>query len=127
MTDEQATQFMARFGRAFFSGEPQALASVVAADAQWHFAIGEEPDGRVHHGIDGFIQGKAANERLIENLRFEDVCCRALGEQAIVMTYRVTGRWRASGQTLDRRGIELIELRDGRLNRKDVFWKQGTN
>ena len=127
MTDDQASEFMVRFGAAFFKALRAALEAVVAPDAQWHFSIGDEPDGRVRHGVEGFIQGKAENDSLFENLRYHDVHCRALGESEIIMTYRVSGVWRATARPLNRRGIERVVVREGLLRLKDVFWKQAAD
>jgi ketosteroid isomerase-like protein len=124
MTDDDATILMAKFGKAFFKKDPAALAQVVTADVEWHFAIGNDnPNGRVHHGVDGFIRGVAENEALFERLRFNDVVCRSVGDDTIVMTYRLDGKHR-DGDSFDLRGIELITVVDGKLAKKDVFWKQ---
>ncbi|HPU50563.1 MAG TPA: nuclear transport factor 2 family protein [Burkholderiaceae bacterium] len=124
MDDALATEVMQRFGKAFFKKDPTLLAQAITADAQWLFAIGSDgPDGRVRTGVEGFLQGARENEALFERLRFDDVQCRGFGEDQIVMTYLLDGQWRG-GAPFSLRGVELITVRDGRLSRKDVFWKQ---
>ena len=124
MDDTAASEIMQRFGKAFFHRDPVLLAQAITADAQWHFAIGpDDPDGRVRTGIDGFLQGARENDALFERLRFNDVVCRGFGADQIVMTYLIDGRHRG-GDPFSLRGIELITVRDGKLARKDVFWKQ---
>ena len=124
MDDQQAFDVMARFGKAFFSKDPAQVANVITPDAEWHFAFGPDgPDGRVRRGIDGFMQGSAENDAMFERLRFDDVVIRALGEDQLVMTYVANGKHRG-GERFSLRGIELITARDGRVHRKDVFWKQ---
>lgn len=126
MDDQAAGAIMARFGKAFFRKDRALLADVITEDAQWHFAFGADaPHGRVRIGVDGFLRGAAENDAMFERLRFEDVVCRALDDDALVMTYRVDGRHRA-GAAFTLRGIELIGLRAGRIALKDVFWKQVT-
>lgn len=124
MTDAQVNEFLARFGRAFFSSDAARLEEVLAPDACWQFAIGSLPQGRVRHGVEGFLQGKRENEALFADLRYDDVLGRPFGDDGIVLTYRVSGRRRADGSALDARGVELITVRDGRLVLKDVYWKQ---
>lgn len=124
--DETAQRIMADFGRAYFSKRPEQLAEVITADAEWHFAFGADaPDGRVRRGLDGFMRGIAENDALFERLRFNEVHCRGLGDDQIVMTYRVDGRYRG-GDEFALRGVELITVRDNRVALKDVFWKQKT-
>ncbi len=126
MNDSEAEAVMARFASAYFSKREDRLADAVTADAEWHFAFGPDgPDGRVRRGVAGFIQGQAENEAMFETLRFDDVVIRGMGEDQIVMTYTANGR-RRDGDAFSVRGIELITARDGKLHRKDVFWKQST-
>jgi ketosteroid isomerase-like protein len=122
--DAQATRLMARFGKAYFSRDPQLLAQVITEDAEWHFAFGTDvPNGRVRKGLAGFLQGIRDNEALFERLKFLNVECRTVSANHIVMTYLVDGQYR-SGQAFSLRGIELILIRDGKVALKDVFWKQ---
>ena len=124
MDDIAATQVMQRFGKAFFNRDPALLVQAITADAQWHFAFGpDSPDGRVRTGVDGFLQGARENDALFERLRFNDVVCRGFGADQIVMTYLIDGQHRG-GDAFSLRGIEIITVRDGKLARKDVFWKQ---
>ena len=39
------------------------------------------------------------------------------------MTYAVEGKYRG-GESFSLRGIELVSMRDGRVAKKDVYWKQ---
>lgn len=124
MNDHEASQLMARFGKALFSKDRGALAEVLTEDAEWHFAMGADaPHGRVRIGVDGFMAGIAENELWFERLRFEDVVSRALDDNTILMTYTLDGQHRG-GEAFALRGVELIGLRGRRLHKKDVFWKQ---
>ncbi len=124
MNDDSANEIMRRFGKAYFNRDPALLAQIVTADVQWHFALGPDaPHGRVRRGVAGILQGIAENAALFEYLRFEDVVCRGLGADKIVMTYRLDGKYR-DGDAFNVRGVELITVRDGRVHLKDVFWKQ---
>lgn len=126
MDDAEAQAVMARFGSAYFSKREDRLAEAITPDAEWHFAFGPDaPHGRVRKGVAGFMQGLAENDAMFESLRFDDVVIRGLGEDQIVMTYTANGR-RRGGDPFSLRGIELITARDGKLHKKDVFWKQAT-
>ncbi len=126
MDDTEAQAVMTLFGRGFFSKQEAKLAEAITPDAEWHFAFGSDgPDGRVRKGVAGFMQGMRENDELFETLRFDDVVIRALGDDQIVMTYTANGR-RRTGEDFSLRGIELITAKDGRLHKKDVFWKQQT-
>jgi len=124
MDDTTATAIMQRFGKAYFSKERALLSNVLCEDAEWHFAFGVDmPDGRVRKGVGGFLRGIEENDALFERLRFNDVKCHGLGSDRIVMTYAVEGKYRG-GEPFSLRGIELVTVRDGRISKKDVFWKQ---
>ena len=124
MTDAQAQDLMRRFARAFFNRSESELADVTTDDVEWHFAIGEDaPDGRVHRGVAGILAGIEMNATIFEALRFEDVHLRLVSSTEILMTCRVDGR-RRDGGPFSVRSIELITVRDGRVAKKDVFWKQ---
>ena len=124
MDDTTATAIMQRFGKAYFTRDRALLAEVLCEDAEWHFAFGADaPDGRVRKGVDGFLRGIEENDALFERLRFTDVKCFGLDAERIVMTYLVEGKYR-DGEAFSLRGIELVTVRDGRVAKKDVFWKQ---
>lgn len=124
MDDTTANAIMQRFGRAFFRRDRALIVDAVTDDVAWHFAIGTDgPHGRVRLGVDGILRGIEENDALFERLRFDDVVCRACGDDRIVMTYVVDGEYRG-GEAFRLRGIELVDVRDGRIARKDVFWKQ---
>ncbi|WP_416897896.1 MAG: nuclear transport factor 2 family protein [Minwuia sp.] len=124
MTAEMADGVMRRMGKAIFKADRALLEGALTNDAEWHFAIGEDaPDGRVRKGVDGFLEGIADNNALFESLRFEEIDYAVLGDERILMTYRVEGRHRG-GDAFTQRGVEIITVRDGRVAKKDVFWKQ---
>lgn len=115
---------MRRMGKALFSVDPDQMATVLTDDAEWHFAIGEDaPDGRVLKGVAGFLEGVRRNKALFEALRFEDIRYEPFSDDRIVMTYLVVGKHRG-GDEFAQRGVEIITTRDGKVARKDVFWKQ---
>lgn len=124
MTADAADGVMRRMGKAIFTADRTRLEEALTPDAEWHFAIGEDaPDGRLRKGVDGFLQGIADNNALFDSLRFEDIDYSPIDDSRIVMTYRVEGQHRG-GNAFIQRGVEIITVRDGRVAKKDVFWKQ---
>ena len=124
MDDAAALAVMQRFGKAYFKRDATLLEQAITEDAEWHFAFGPDaPDGRVRKGVAGFMQGIAENDALFEKLRFNDVVIKALDDKLIVMTYMLDGQYRG-GDAFALRGIELVTVRDGKVEKKDVFWKQ---
>lgn len=124
MDDAAALDVMKRFGRAYFKRDAALMEQAVTPDAEWHQEAGPDaPHGRVLRGVQGFLQGAAEDDVQFESLRFNDVVIRALGEDQIVMTYQADGKHRG-GPAFSLRGIELLTVRDGRVAKKDVFWKQ---
>ena len=69
------------------------------------------------------MQCIAENDALFEKLRFNDVVIKALDDRQLVMTYILDGKYRG-GDAFALRGIELVTVRDGKVQKKDVFWKQ---
>ncbi|MGE5595023.1 MAG: nuclear transport factor 2 family protein [Hyphomicrobiales bacterium] len=127
MNDDEANAVMARFASAYFSKREERIREAVTPDVEWHFAFGPDgADGRVRKGVEGILRGIAENDALFARLRFDDVVIRAFGEDQVVMTYTANGQARATGEEFSLRGIELITVRDGRVHRKDVFWKHRT-
>ena len=124
LSAEEADNVMRRMGKALFTADRERLQDAFTEDAEWHFAIGQDaPFGRVRKGVDGFLQGIADNSALFESLRFEDIDYTPIDDRRIVMTYRVEGQHRG-GDAFTQRGVEIITVRDGRVAKKDVFWKQ---
>ncbi len=84
----------------------------------------EESIGNVAAGgLLGFLRGIEENDALFERLRFNDVKSFGLNADRIFMTYLVEGKVR-DGEPFSLRGIELVTVRDGRIAKKDAFWKQ---
>jgi ketosteroid isomerase-like protein len=124
-TDDDAQAVLARFGSAYFSKQAERLADAITPDAEWHFAFGPDaPHGRVRKGIDGFMRGLRENDEMFESLRFDDVVIRAIADDQIVMTYTANGR--RDGEAFSLRGVELVTVHEGRVRKKDVFWKRQT-
>jgi ketosteroid isomerase-like protein len=108
---------------AFFKRELGALRDCITEDFEWHFALGPDaPHGRLYKGIAGIEQGFAERDRLMRDVRYNDVETELAGDRAL-MEYRVTGTF-LDGGPFNLRGVEVLSFRDGRLAKKDVYWKQ---
>lgn len=124
LSKEQVDDIMTRFGQAFMHKDYNALAQVITEDAQWHFAFGPHaPDGFIYKGLEGFKQGIVDHSKRFQYLKFNDIEYCAAGDDKIVMTARVVGKYR-DGSSINLRSIELISTQGNRICKKDVFWKQ---
>lgn len=124
LSAKEADDVMRHMGKALFTADRERLQDAFTEDAEWHFAIGQDaPFGRVRKGVDGLLQGIADNRALFESLRFEDISYAPFGDDQIVMTCRVEAKPHGSAP-FTQRGVEIITVRDGKVAKKDVYWKQ---
>lgn len=116
------TSLMQRFGRGFMNADRAGLQSCVTSDFEWHLHAGPDaPDGRIVRGVDGMlavIRWRRANWL---DVRYHDVAL-TYTDSLVVQTFRIIGADEL-GSRFDCRGVDLYMVRDGRLARKDSFWK----
>jgi ketosteroid isomerase-like protein len=111
-----------RFGKAFNAGDVDAILDCVTDDFEWVLAEGPEPPhGRRVRGREAVAAALAQRRRELPELRFSETEVLVAGERA-VGTFRARGR-RADGGAIDVRGCDIYTLRDGRIARKDSYWK----
>lgn len=128
VTPELVDDLMRKFGKGFLRSDLDTLRTAVTDDFEWHFAAGPDgPDGKVYRGAEGALEGKKENAEIYKDLRFHDIDYYPATGDKFVMTARVTGIYVPSGEPFDLRTIELYTVRDDRIAKKDVFWKQTTD
>jgi|APSaa5957512535_1039671.scaffolds.fasta_scaffold219244_1 hypothetical protein len=111
------------FGRAFFKEDLGALYDgVVTDDFTWTILVGETV--RVMDSRDKIADFMDERRRTLDNLRFEDVVYHHAPD-ASFMTFRMTATDKASGEAIERFGVERYFFRDGRLAVKDVYTRPG--
>lgn len=113
-----------RFGRAFNKADVEEIAACVTDDFEWRLNAGAAagaPGGRVLRGKDDLRAHFADKSRAHREARFSEARIHRAGT-ALFGTFRVTGI-DAKGQPFDRYGIDLYELRDGKIALKDSYLK----
>jgi ketosteroid isomerase-like protein len=120
MADAIADLFR-RFGRAFNKADVEEIAACVTDDFEWRLNAGQAPAGRVLRGKEALRAYFADKSTAHREARFSEARIHRAGDK-IFGTFRVTGIDHA-GRPFDRYGIDLYEIRDGRIALKDSYTK----
>jgi ketosteroid isomerase-like protein len=112
------------FAKALFTQDIDALYQVVTPDFVWSLPIGPTAPfaRRLGHRkdlADYFVE----RDRLYEKMRFADVVFHHAPDVTL-MTFRVTGVWRATNASFEMLGMEQYRFRDGKICLKDAYWKR---
>ena len=124
MADEKAVMdLLRRFGKAFNRGDIEGILACVTDDFEWRLAAGPDaPDGKVVRGKDAVRRALEARDREIAEMRFSETEVTIAGD-TVYGSFRATGKTR-DGRAIDRRGLDIYRIRDGRIALKDSYWKQ---
>ena len=115
------TEMLERFLDAFNRHDVDAIMGFFAEDCVFETPRGPDPWGRR-------LQGKEQVRKGIE-ARFEGIPDIAYGrDRHFVAGDRAVSEWTitgttASGERVEVQGCDLFELRDGKITRKDSYWK----
>jgi ketosteroid isomerase-like protein len=110
-----------RFGKAFNKADVEEIAACVTDDFEWRLASGDRPSGTVLRGKDDLRRYFADKSQAPRQARYSEARIHRAGDK-LFGTFRVTGT-DAEGRSFDRYGIDLYELRDGRIALKDSYLK----
>jgi ketosteroid isomerase-like protein len=111
------------FGKAFNRGDIDGILACVTEDFEWRLAEGPEaPDGKVVKGKEAVRQALEERDREIAEMRFSETAVTVDGDR-VIGTFRATGKTR-DGQPIDRRGVDIYRIEDGKIALKDSYWKQ---
>jgi ketosteroid isomerase-like protein len=123
MSNEVALALLKKLGKAFNAGDVEAILECVTDDFEWILAAGPDaPHGKNIRGRDAVAAALAERARDIPELRFSETQVMYAGDH-VIGTYRATGRY-ADGRRIDARGCDVYVIRDGKIARKDSYWKQ---
>jgi len=118
-----AMELLRAFGKAFNAGHVEGILACVTHDFQWRLAEGPDaPDGRIARGKEEVRQALAERDRVIESIRFSETEV-FFADDKVIGRFRATGKYR-SGAPLDVRGIDIYEMREGKIAVKDSYWKK---
>lgn len=123
MADDDVMALLRRFGKAFNRGDIDGILACVTDDFEWRLAAGPDaPDGKVVRGKEAVRAALEDRDREIAEMRFSETEVTVSGDR-IFGTFRATGRTR-DGRAIDRRGLDIYRVRDGKIALKDSYWKQ---
>lgn len=114
-----------RFGKAFNKADVEEIAACVTDDFEWRLAAGARPSGTVLKGKDDLRRYFADKNQAHREARYSEARIHRASSGSgdkLFGTFRVTGI-DAGGQPFDRYGIDLYELRDGKISLKDSYLK----
>ncbi len=118
MTAETVAAIVEAFNR----HDVDAIMSYFADDAVWVMARGPHPWGREFVGAQAVREALAERFASIPDAHWEDGGNWVLGEIG-VSEWTLTGTT-ATGEKLELQGCDLWKFRDGKVTRKDTYWKQ---
>ena len=107
---------------AFNRHDVDGIMSYCAVDVVWVMARGPHPWGRKFEGAAAVHEALAERFRSIPDAHWEDGGNWVLGEMG-VSEWTLTGTT-AKGEKLRLLGCDLWKFRDGKVVKKDTYWKQ---
>ena len=110
-----------RFGKAFNKADVEEIAACVTDDFEWRLSAGGAPSGRVLKGKDDLRAYFADKSKAPREARYSEARIHRAGDK-LFGTFRVTGIDHA-GKPFDRYGIDLYEVKDGKISLKDSYAK----
>jgi ketosteroid isomerase-like protein len=119
--DNDATAVLRGFIDAFNAHDLDAIMSFFAEDCVMDMPAGAGPGGRRLVGKEAVREGIRSRLDGIPDVHYGDDSHWACGDRGVSeWTLRGTRR---TGERIEVRGCDLLELTDGRISRKDSFWK----
>lgn len=110
-----------RFGRAFNKADVDEIAACVTDDFEWRLNSGGSPGGRVLKGKEALRAHFSDKSTAHREARYSEAAIHRSGEK-LFGTFRVTGVDHA-GRKFDRYGIDLYEVKEGKIALKDSYLK----
>ena len=124
MTEAELLALMKRFRVAYGKGDRDALLAVTSSDFEWHQHCARDrvdlPTGRVLQGVDALLEELAWRRQNWSEVEYAGLEERAAGD-LLVQTFTISGR--ECGQPFHARAVDLYPVREGRITRKDTYWK----
>ena len=114
-----------RFGKGFNKADAEEIAACVTDDFEWRLNAGGSPAGRVLKGKDDLRKYFADKSTAHRDARYSEARIHRTSDNSgdkLFGTFRVTGI-DAAGKAFDRYGIDLYEVKDGKISLKDSYLK----
>lgn len=120
-TGDVTTAILKRFLEAFNAHDLDAIMAFFAEDCELLMPRGPAPEGRRYVGKPAVREGLAGRFAGVPDVHYGDDRHWAAGNLG-VSTWLLTGTTKA-GEKLRVRGVDLLEFRDGKIAKKDSYWK----
>lgn len=121
MTEQATVALLKGFLDAFNRHDLDAIMSYFADDCDFYMPRGAGPRGDRYHGKDDVRAGLAKRFAGIPDVHYGEDRHWTCGNFG-VSEWTLTGV-SASGQQIEVRGVDLLEFAQGKITRKDSFWK----
>ena len=122
MPEPVTEQLLKDFLDAFNRHDLDAIMRFFADDCVFYMPRGAGPRGDRFTGKDEVRAGLAKRFEGIPDVRYGEDRHWVCGDKFGVSEWTLTGT-ATSGQRIDVRGVDLLEFVDGKITRKDSFWK----
>lgn len=117
---------MRHLKRGFARADRDEIAQAVTDDFEWHVhwqeGQGDTPTGKVLRGLDEVMTEIERRRDNWTELRYDDMHERYL-DDLVIQTFVVSGV-DEHGDRFSTAAVDLYPVRDGRLARKQTYWKQ---
>lgn len=124
MTETEMLALMKRFRTAYGKGDEMALKATVTSDFVWqqHYAAAasDQPTGRILQGVDELLAEVKWRREHWADVSYENLEERSAGD-LLVQTFVVKGF--EDGVFFHANAVDLYPVVDGRIARKDTYWK----
>ena len=121
MSGKPTHETLKRFLEAFNRHDLDAIMGYFAEDCVFYMPRGKTPRGECYSGKDQVRAGLASRFEGIPDVHYGDDTHWACGDFG-VSEWTLTGTSTA-GKHIEVRGVDLLEFSEGKIVRKDSFWK----
>lgn len=124
MNEAEMLELMVRFRTAYAAGDRDGLLANTTDDFEWHQHYAQQaadlPTGNVLNGIDALLAQLKWRSKHWQNVRYANLEERATAD-VLLQTFSISGT--EDGQEFAANVVDLYPVKDGRICRKDTYWK----
>jgi len=113
------------FGQAYFKADREGLRACTTPDFEWRQHSGSDaPTGNVLVGVDEVCAEVIRRKKEWSGVKYDEFS-NHFSEEVITSLFRVSGI-NENGEKFDVRAVDVYTIREGKIARKDSYWKQIT-
>ena len=125
-SEQERLTLVETFRLGFHRIDEELLRSVLSEDFVWHLhynaPVPDGPTGMVLHGVEALVEELKRRRAQWSDTWFEGLRERAVGDDSILQTFTATGK-DEHGKPFHVNVVDLYDVRDGRITKKDTYWK----